>query len=119
MIRDPKTLYGIFIMTEHIIQVENIIKRYGELTAVDGISFSVQKGEFFGLLGPNGAGKTTTIRMLYGFSPITDGDIRIFGDNIRTEWRRIKSRMGVCHQENTLDPDLTVIQNLIVFAGYF
>jgi lipooligosaccharide transport system ATP-binding protein len=102
-----------------IIEVENLVKRYKETTAVDGISFSVRAGEFFGLLGPNGAGKTTTIRMLYGFSPPTAGQIRIFGIDIGQGWRAIKARIGVCHQENTLDPDLTVEQNLHVFAGYF
>jgi lipooligosaccharide transport system ATP-binding protein len=102
-----------------IIDVQHLFKRYQELTAVDGISFAVPRGEFFGLLGPNGAGKTTTIRMLYGFTPPTRGVIRIFGMEITRDWRRIKTRMGVCQQDNTLDPDLTVEQNLVVFAGYF
>ncbi len=102
-----------------IIEVQHLFKRFGDLTAVDGISFTVGAGEFFGLLGPNGAGKTTTIRMIYGFSPPTRGIIRVFGMDISREWRRIKAKIGVCQQENTLDPDLTVEQNLIVFAGYF
>lgn len=104
---------------ENIIEVENLYKRFGTVTAVDGVSFSVAKGEFFGLLGPNGAGKTSTIRMLYGFSPPTSGSIRVFDIDIVDGWRTIKSRVGVCHQENTLDPDLTVVQNLLVFASYF
>lgn len=104
---------------EHIIEVENLYKRFGKVAAVDGISFSVSRGEFFGLLGPNGAGKTTTIRMLYGFSPPSAGVVRIFGIDIEDGWRTVKSRIGVCHQENTLDPDLSVVQNLHVFAGYF
>ena len=104
---------------ENIIEVENLYKRFGTVTAVDGVSFSVAKGEFFGLLGPNGAGKTSTIRMLYGFSPPTAGSIRVFNIDIVEGWRTIKSRVGVCHQENTLDPDLTVVQNLLVFASYF
>jgi lipooligosaccharide transport system ATP-binding protein len=104
---------------ENIIEVENLYKRFGAVTAVDGVSFSVAKGEFFGLLGPNGAGKTSTIRMLYGFSPPTSGSIRVFDIDIVEGWRTIKSRVGVCHQENTLDPDLTVVQNLLVFASYF
>ncbi|MFZ7127437.1 MAG: ABC transporter ATP-binding protein [Desulfobacterales bacterium] len=102
-----------------IIEVRNLIKRYNGILAVGGISFSVRKGEFFGLLGPNGAGKTTTIRMLYGFSPPTQGDLRLFGMDITRDWRKIKSRIGVCQQDNTLDPDLTVEQNLLVFASYF
>jgi lipooligosaccharide transport system ATP-binding protein len=102
-----------------IIDIQNLAKQFNGLTAVDDISFSVDKGEFFGLLGPNGAGKTTTIRMLYGFSPPTSGKLRIFGMDIRTDYRKIKSRIGVCQQDNTLDPDLSVEQNLYVFAGYF
>ena len=104
---------------EPIIDVQHLFKKYQDASAVDGISFAVARGEFFGLLGPNGAGKTTTIRMLYGFTPPTRGVIRIFGMDITREWRRIKMRMGVCQQDNTLDPDLTVEQNLIVFAKYF
>jgi lipooligosaccharide transport system ATP-binding protein len=70
-------------------------------------------------LGPNGAGKTTTIRMLYGFSPISQGRLTLFGQDIPTHWRAIKSLIGVCQQDNTLDPDLTVEQNLLIYAGYF
>jgi lipooligosaccharide transport system ATP-binding protein len=103
----------------NVIEVQHLHKRFNGLVAVDSISFCVAKAEFFGLLGPNGAGKTTTIRMLYGFLPSTQGSIRIFGMDIRRDWRRIKARIGVCQQDNTLDPDLTVEQNLHVFAGYF
>lgn len=102
-----------------VIEVENLIKNYGGFTAVNDISFAVDQGEFFGLLGPNGAGKTTTIRMMYGVSPPTGGMLRVFDLDISKQWRRIKSRIGVCQQDNTLDPDLTVEQNLIIFAGYF
>ena len=102
-----------------IIEVQHLFKKFQDVTAVDGISFTVGQGEFFGLLGPNGAGKTTTIRMLYGFSPPTRGVIRVFGMEISRDWRKIKARIGVCQQDNTLDPDLTVEQNLIVFASYF
>ncbi len=104
---------------EPIIEVQHLYKKFQEVTAVDGISFTVGQGEFFGLLGPNGAGKTTTIRMLYGFSPPTRGVIKVFGMEIARHWRSIKARIGVCQQDNTLDPDLTVEQNLIVFADYF
>jgi lipooligosaccharide transport system ATP-binding protein len=104
---------------DKIIDVQNLVKKFNGFTAVDDISFSVNKGEFFGLLGPNGAGKTTTIRMLYGFSPPTRGGLRIFGRDIGSDWRRIKAGIGVCQQDNTLDPDLSVEQNLHVFAGYF
>ena len=103
----------------NIIDVQNLVKRYNGFTAVDDLSFAVPPGEFFGLLGPNGAGKTTTIRTLYGFSPITDGRVMVFGRDIRRDWRAIKARIGVCQQDNTLDPDLSVEQNLLIFAGYF
>lgn len=106
-------------MPTPIVEVRDLVKRFGAVKAVDGVSFSVPQGAFFGLLGPNGAGKTTTIRMLYGFAPPTSGELRVFGEEITTAWRSIKARIGVCHQENTLDPDLTVLQNLLVYAGYF
>jgi len=102
-----------------IIEAQNLCKRFGEFRAVDGISLRVESGEFFGLLGPNGAGKTSAIRMMYGFSPLTSGSMRVFGLDIRDHWREIRSHLGVCQQENTLDPDLTVEENLKVFAGYF
>jgi lipooligosaccharide transport system ATP-binding protein len=104
---------------QKIIDVQNLIKHYHDFTAVDDVTFDVRHREFFGLLGPNGAGKTTIIRMLYGFSPVTAGQIEVFGLDISRSWREIKSRIGVCQQENTLDPDLSVLQNLMVFAGYF
>ena len=102
-----------------IVQVDHLCKRYDGFTAVDGISFAVQPGECFGLLGPNGAGKTSAIRMMYGFAPPSSGSLRIFGLDVTTEWRQIRSRIGVCQQDNTLDPDLSVVHNLLVFAGYF
>jgi lipooligosaccharide transport system ATP-binding protein len=102
-----------------LIEARNLVKHYDGVAAVDDISFSVFPGEFFGLLGPNGAGKTTTIRMLYGFSPVSQGRLILFGQDITKHWRAIKSRIGVCQQDNTLDPDLTVEQNLLIYAGYF
>ncbi|MBN1470841.1 MAG: ATP-binding cassette domain-containing protein [Syntrophaceae bacterium] len=104
---------------EPVIAARNLKKVFGTFKAVDDISFHVAPGVCFGILGPNGAGKTSTIRMIYGFSPITSGDIIVFGLNIKTRDRKIKARIGVCQQENTLDPDLTVIQNFEVFARYF
>ena len=102
-----------------IIRVTNLVKKFGSLRAVDNLSFHLAPGECLGLLGPNGAGKTSTIRMVYGFSPITSGKIQVFGLDIETGWRQIKSKIGVCQQENNLDPDLGVLQNLQVFARYF
>jgi lipooligosaccharide transport system ATP-binding protein len=105
--------------TQSMIEVRNLKKCFGTFTAVDDISFTVDKGVCFGILGPNGAGKTSTIRMIYGFSPISSGDIFVFGLDIKKQFRLIKSRIGVCQQDNTLDPDLTVMQNFEVFARYF
>jgi len=102
-----------------VVEAENLLKKFGDFVAVNHISFRVASGECFGILGPNGAGKTTTIRMVYGFSPMTSGILKVFGLDISREWRQIKARIGVCQQENSLDPDLTVIQNLEVFARYF
>jgi lipooligosaccharide transport system ATP-binding protein len=103
----------------HIIDARDLRKVFGDFAAVDGISFHLLSGECLGILGPNGAGKTSTIRMIYGSSPMTSGSLQVFGLDIRREWRTIKSRIGVCHQENNLDPDLSVLKNLEVFAGYF
>lgn len=102
-----------------VIEALNLRKTFGDLVAVDGLSLDVRSGECFGILGPNGAGKTSTIRMVYGFSPMTAGDLRVFGMDIRRRYRAIKGRIGVCQQENNLDPDLTVLQNLEIFAGFF
>jgi lipooligosaccharide transport system ATP-binding protein len=106
-------------MTARIIDAVDLLKRYDHFTAVNGVSFHVDKGECYGFLGPNGAGKTTIIRMIYGFSPVTSGALRIFGMDLREHWREIRARIGVCQQHNALDPDLSVEENLLVFAGYF
>jgi lipooligosaccharide transport system ATP-binding protein len=102
-----------------IIAAKHLTKRYGDLIAVDNISFDILPGECYGILGPNGAGKTTTIRMLYGFSPMTAGELTVFGLDLREHLRAIKSRIGVCQQENNLDPDLNLLQNLEVFGLFF
>ncbi len=102
-----------------IIRVADLRKKFDGFLAVDGISFHLVPGECLGLLGPNGAGKTSTIRMIYGFSPMTSGSLEVFGLDINTKWRHIKAKIGVCQQENNLDPDLSVLQNLEVFARYF
>ncbi len=102
-----------------VVEASRLSKKFGDIVAVNHVSFRVGSGECFGILGPNGAGKTTTIRMVYGFSPMTGGELRVFGLDIRRDWRRIKARIGVCQQENNLDPDLTVVQNLEVFGRYF
>ena len=102
-----------------IIQAENLIKKFGDFEAVRGVSFGVKAGECFGLLGPNGAGKTSIVKMVYGFSPVTKGSLRVFGVDVMREARRIKARIGVVPQEDNLDPELSVWDNLLVYAGYF
>jgi lipooligosaccharide transport system ATP-binding protein len=102
-----------------VVEAIELKKRYGKFTAVAGVSFNVMAGECYGLLGPNGAGKTSIIRMVYGFSPLSAGRMRVFGLDIERDWRQIRARIGVCQQDNTLDPDLSVADNLKVFAGYF
>ena len=102
------------------IEARGVVKRYaGGLAAVDGIDFDVPEGICFGILGPNGAGKTTTIRMTYGFIPLTAGDIRVFGRSIRQDPRGVKATLGVCPQEDNLDPDFDPLTNLEVYARYF
>jgi lipooligosaccharide transport system ATP-binding protein len=101
------------------IQAENLTKRYGDMTAVDGISFRINEGECFGFLGPNGAGKTTTVKMVHCFSPITAGSVTVFGKPSGINNREIKMMTGVIPQEITLDVDLTVYENLMVFSRFF
>ncbi len=102
-----------------IIAAKNLWKKFGDFTAVAGIDFAIEEGECFGFLGPNGAGKTTTIRMLYGASPITEGELRIMDKNIASHPRELKGSLGIVPQENNLDPDLPVLENLLVYARYF
>jgi lipooligosaccharide transport system ATP-binding protein len=102
-----------------VIEVSSVVKRFGTFLAVDGISFLVREGECFGLLGPNGAGKTSTVRMIQAVSPISSGSIHVFGLDVEREYRQIKRTLGVCPQEDNLDPDFTVFHNLIVFSRYF
>lgn len=102
-----------------VLETANLRKLYNDTLAVDDVSFSVARGEVFGILGPNGAGKTSTIRMICGASPLSRGQLRVFGLDITTDWRAIRARIGVCHQDNNLDSDITVRENLEVYAGFF
>jgi len=99
------------------IEACNLVKCFGGLRAVDGVSFAVEAGETYGLLGPNGAGKTTTMRMLAGLSPITAGTLRVAGLDVQRSPRAVRARLGVVTQNDGLDEELTVRQNLEVF-GY-
>lgn len=100
------------------ISARGLVKRYGSLTAVDGIDLDVPVGGCFGMLGPNGAGKTTTIRMITCVSPPTEGTLEVLGMDVRGDRRKIKSRLGVVPQGMTLDAELTVMEGLLVHAGY-
>jgi len=106
-------------MSQYVIEAKDLTKRYRDLTAVDSISFSVTRGELFGFLGPNGAGKTTTMKMVQCVSPRTGGKLRVFGDDPETSGRIIRKRIGVVPQETNLDPDLSVFDNLTVYARFF
>jgi len=102
-----------------IIRTENLTKKFRDLVAVDGVNLEVGEGECFGLLGPNGAGKTSLIRMITAVSPPARGDIWVLGKNLQTHSRQVKAVLGVVPQIDNLDPDLTVLQNLMTFARYF
>jgi len=102
-----------------IITAKDLFKKYGDLTAVDGISFEIQEGECFGFLGPNGAGKTSTIKMIHCVSPVTAGTLTVDGLPAHIDNRILKKKTGVIPQEITLDIDLTVRENLMVFSRFF
>ena len=101
------------------ISAKKLIKRYGDLVAVDGIDFEISRGECFGFLGPNGAGKTSTMRMISCSSPVAGGELLVRGMSVTAEPRAVKSILGVVSQADSLDPDLDVFQNLLAFTRYF
>ena len=107
------------VSSEVLIQARGLTKKFGGFTAVDHIDFEVYKAECVGFLGPNGAGKTTTVRMIYCFLPLTEGELSVAGMNVSTQSRGIKGLVGVAPQEDNLDPDFTVMKNLLVYARYF
>ncbi|HXG41257.1 MAG TPA: ABC transporter ATP-binding protein [Dehalococcoidia bacterium] len=102
-----------------LVVASGVVKRYGPLTAVDGISFQVQEGECFGILGPNGAGKTTLVRLMASLSPLTAGQITVDGLDVARQGRQVRARIGLVPQHDNLDPELTAWQNLRVFSRYF
>ena len=99
--------------------MKNLLKKFGEFTAVDKTSFEVHKGEVFGLLGPNGAGKTTTFRMLCGLLPLTDGFLSVAGVNLRTARTEARANIGYVAQKFSLYGNLTVEENLNFFGGAY
>ena len=103
----------------NIVAAQNLTKDYNSLRAVDNIDFEISEGECFGFLGPNGAGKTTAMGIIHCFMPPTSGSVTVFDIDVNKDPSAIKSRTGVMPQDNNLDPDLSVFENLIVYARYF
>jgi lipooligosaccharide transport system ATP-binding protein len=101
------------------VEAHALTKRFGDFTAVDAIDFEVRRGEAFGFLGPNGAGKSSTMRMIGCVSPVSAGSLRVLGRDPATEGPAIRSRLGVVPQQDTLDLELRVVENLLVYGRYF
>jgi lipooligosaccharide transport system ATP-binding protein len=102
-----------------LIRARGLVKRFGNFTAVDGIDFELSRGEAFGFLGPNGAGKSSTMRMIGCVSPPTAGELTILGLDPVADGAAIRARLGVVPQEDTLDLELTVQENLLIYGRYF
>jgi lipooligosaccharide transport system ATP-binding protein len=102
-----------------LIHARRLTKRFADFVAVDAIDFDVAKGESFGFLGPNGAGKTSTMRMIGCVSPISDGELRVLDQDPRSQGPSIRARVGVVPQQDTLDTELTVRENLVLYGRYF
>jgi lipooligosaccharide transport system ATP-binding protein len=102
-----------------LLSATGLTKRFGDFAAVDGIDFAVRKGEAFGFLGPNGAGKSSTMRMVGCVSPVSGGELRLFGQDPATHGPEIRARLGVVPQRDTLDEELTVEENLWIYGRYF
>jgi len=120
----PRLRYHAAVSTESgigepMIHARGLTKRFGNFTAVDGVDFDVAAGESFGFLGPNGAGKTSTMRMIGCVSPRTDGDLGVLGMDPEENGPRIRARLGVVPQTDTLDTELTVLENLLIYGRYF
>ena len=106
-------------MTEALFACQHLVKRYGTATVVDDLSFEIAPGECLGVIGPNGAGKTTTIRMCLGLTAPDAGSITAFGLNMPRDALAIKAQLGVVSQMDTLDPDFSCAENLLVYGRYF
>jgi lipooligosaccharide transport system ATP-binding protein len=104
---------------EVLVRARGLIKRFGNFTAVDGIDFDLHRGEAFGFLGPNGAGKSSTMRMIGCVSPPSGGELRILGADPVRDGSAIRAKLGVVPQDDTLDVELTVRENLLVYGRYF
>jgi lipooligosaccharide transport system ATP-binding protein len=104
---------------DSLIRARGLTKRFGSFTAVDGVDFDVAPGEAFGFLGPNGAGKTSTMRMIGTVSPVTAGTLTVFGLDPAQDGPQIRARLGVVPQADTLDNELSVLENLVIYGRYF
>ncbi|CAN5787902.1 ATP-binding cassette domain-containing protein [soil metagenome] len=102
-----------------MIRARGLTKRFGAFTAVDGVDFDVAAGESFGFLGPNGAGKTSTMRMIACVSPRTEGELSVLGMDPEEHGPRIRAKLGVVPQNDTLDTELSVLENLLIYGRYF
>ena len=102
-----------------MVEAHGLVKRFGDFVAVDGVDFTIPKGESFGFLGPNGAGKTSTMRMISCISPVSGGKLRVLGMDPPSDGPRIRARMGLVPQEDSLDLELTVLDNLMIYGRYF
>jgi ABC-2 type transport system ATP-binding protein len=103
-------------VTEAFLAAQDLHKSFKDLKAVDGVTFSIEKGEIFGLLGPNGAGKTTTIRILSTITPPDQGDVKINGFSLKTQPEKIRGLIGICPQELALYADMSALDNLVFFG---
>ncbi len=102
-----------------LVEARSLAKRFDDFVAVDGIDFQVRQGEVFGFLGPNGAGKSSTMRMIACVSPISGGTLRVLGADPVADGPSIRARLGVVPQEDTLDTELSVVDNLVIYGRYF
>jgi len=106
-------------MAESLVEARALTKRFGSFVAVDAIDFAIRPGETFGFLGPNGAGKTSTMRMIACVSPVTGGELRVLDLDPSRDGPQIRARIGVVPQDDTLDTELTVWDNLMVYGRFF
>jgi len=102
-----------------LVEARSLTKKFGDLTAVDAVDFEVARGESFGFLGPNGAGKTSAMRMIGAVSPVTDGHLQVLGMDPAVDGPAIRGRLGVVPQDDTLDTELSVAENLLIYGRYF